>query len=70
MNGGVDAPGEQRVIDLLGEEAGAADPGERDVADPVAGRPEDHDLDRQVWRGGRERAADVLGLPPRQLAAA
>ena len=46
MHGEVDAPVEQRLLDLLGEQALAADLGQRPVLDAVAGGADDDDLDR------------------------
>ncbi len=60
MNGEVDAPVEQRLLDLLGEERFAADIGERPVGDAVAARAHGHDLDgagrrKLGMRGGKAR---------------
>ncbi len=70
----VDAPLEQRLLDLLGEQALAADLGERAVLHRVAGGLDDDDLDRRrlgqlaVHRG--EARAHLTGLGERQGAAA
>jgi hypothetical protein len=45
VHGDVDAAVQQRVVDLLGEQALAADVGERLVEDLVARGLDDHDLE-------------------------
>ena len=47
MDGKIDRARKQRLLDLLGEQALAADLGQRPVADPVAGRRDGDDLDRR-----------------------
>ena len=64
--------GEERRLDLLGEEPLAAGLGERAVPDRVAGGPDRDDLDgvrRQPMRGNQGVAHGVR-LPERQPAAA
>ena len=46
MHGEVDVAGQQRLLDLLGEQALAADLGERPVLDAVAGGLDDAHLER------------------------
>src|SRR5690606_36630743 len=61
---------EQRLLDLLDEQALAADLGQRAVDDAVAGGLDDEELDGEAG-GGRDQAiADVVGLPEGELAAA
>ena len=74
VHGDIDAPRQQRLLDLLDEQALAAGFGQRPVLDRVAGGPDHHDLDR-IGRGERrhgrgERVAHQAGLGQRQLAAA
>ena len=74
MDGESIAAVEQRLLDLLGEQALAADLGERPVGDAVAGGADDDDFDRagRGERGMRRRQplAPPRGLGQRQLAAA
>ena len=72
MHGEVDAAGEQRVLDLLGEQALAADLRQRAVADHVAAGADDLDADalgREPMRRGQARA-HLPGLDQRERAAA
>ena len=56
VHGDVDAAVEQRLLDLLHEERLAAEVGEGDVGEAVAGRPDGHDLD--VDAEGAQRPGD------------
>ena len=74
MHRRIDAARQQGFLDLLGEQALAADLGERSVLDFVAGGLDDHDLDRGLFRqfrmrGGQTRA-HLVRLRQRQGAAA
>jgi hypothetical protein len=66
VHGGVDLAGDEGFLDLLGEEALAADLRQRAVLDAVAGGLDDHDGDRPL--GGKigvrftEAAAHFLSL--------
>ena len=55
VDGEVERALEQSGLDLLGEQALAADLGQRPVLDPVALRAHDHDLDRGVVEAGLGR---------------
>ena len=72
MHREVDPARQQRRLDLLAEQALAAELGERPVGDPVAGRADRHDLERarrgELGMRARERPADQLGLRQRQRA--
>ena len=48
MHRQINMPGDQRLLDLLDEQALAADLGEQPVLHPVAGRADRHDLDRSI----------------------
>src|SRR5204863_313788 len=54
---------EERLLDLLDEQALAADLRERDVEDLVARGGDDVEVDGEVGRDGEEARLDVLGLP-------
>ena len=72
VNREIDPAVDQRLLDLLGEQAFAAEIGERPVAHEIARGADDHDLDRvvrDVVRGG-ERGLRGAGLPERKRAAA
>ena len=72
MDGDVDALIEQRVLDLAGEQALAADLAQRAVQHAVAGGLDDHDLEGvggQVMRGGQP-VARFMRLRERQRRAA
>ena len=65
------SPVEQRLLDLLGEQALAADLGERPVLDAVAGGADHHDarsVVRPAWAATSRRAR--MGLGQRQRTAA
>ena len=72
MHGEVDGAGDERLLDLLGEQALAAGLRQRPVADDVAAGADDLELD--PFRGERVRGgqaiAHVLGLSERERAAA
>ena len=72
MHREVDAAVEQRLLDLLGEQALAADLGQRAILDDVARGPDHRDLDRlgRDAMSGREPRAHLMRLPQRQRAAA
>ncbi len=74
MHRAVDGAGEQRLFELLGEEPLAAERGQRAVAEPVAGGPDRHRLDRagrgQLGMGLRQPRAQLGRLGERQRAAA
>ena len=72
MHGEIDAAVEQRLLDLLGEQALAADLGQRAVLDRVAGGADDDELDRVLAhiQGGRQPGAHRARLHQRQRAAA
>ena len=71
MHRHVDPPGEQRLVDLLGEQALAADVGECAVLHPVAGGDYGHDLGhRRAWMRGGQQIAHHPRLSQRQPAAA
>ena len=72
MDRKVDAPIEQRLLDLLGEEALAADLGQRPVEDAVAAGADDDDLEVAPWRSRARRRGGPrsLGLGERERAAA
>ncbi len=57
MDGDVDPAGEERLVDLLGEQALAAGLGERTVGDPVAGGADRHDRERRLIEAERRREA-------------
>ena len=72
MHGDVDAAGEQRLLDLLGEQALAAGLRQRPVLDAVAAGRDHHDLERvlrQAMRRHQPRAR-LMRLRQRQRAAA
>jgi hypothetical protein len=71
MHREIDGALDQRLLDLLGEEALAADLLEPDILNPVAGGADDGDLGgRQIgMRGGKPRL-HLLRLGQRQGAAA
>src|SRR5262249_14930948 len=72
MHGKVDGAGEERLIELLGEQALAAFLSERPVADHVAGRVDRLECDRtggKRVRGG-EAIAHLFRLGERERAAA
>ena len=72
MHGEIDAAVEQRFLDLLGEQALAADLRQRPVLDGVAGGADDDELDRRLVhpeRRGQPRAHGAR-LHQRQRAAA
>jgi hypothetical protein len=74
MHRHIDMPSDQRLLDLLDEQALAADLGEQPVLHPVAGRADRHNLDRSV-RGEfgvsrNQTIADEGGLAQRHWAAA
>jgi hypothetical protein len=64
MHGEVEAAVQQAVLDLLGEQALAADLGQRPVLHLVAGGADDDDLDRAGHGQGR---MGVGQAPPRLL---
>jgi hypothetical protein len=66
----VDLVGQQRLLDLLGEEGLASDRRERHVGHAVAGGADDHQLDRRRARLGRKQRLDAARLPEGQLGAA
>ena len=71
MDGKLDGALQQRLLDLLGEQALAADLVQLAVLDPVAGGADDHDLGfGQVGPGGLQPVADQMGLGQRQRTAA
>jgi hypothetical protein len=70
VDGQVDRPGEQRPLQLLGEQAVAADLRERLVGDAVALGLEDYQLDRAGVGDGAEPVGDMIGLPEGERAAA
>ena len=74
MHREIDAPVEQRLFDLLGEQALAADLGEQLGLDPVAGRADRHQLDpilrRQLGMNLPQPVAHKAGLVQRHRAAA
>ena len=72
MHREVDAALEQRLLDLLGEQALAAGLGQRPVLDPVAGGADHLDLDPRRIEAMRlrQRVAHHAGLRQRQRAAA
>jgi hypothetical protein len=74
MHRDVDPTLRQRLLELLREQALAADRGERAVLDPVARGPDDHGLDGAGRREPGPRAGQRLGHEPglceRQLRAA
>src|SRR3546814_16063032 len=65
-----DRAGDERFLDLLGEEALAADLRQRAILDAVTGRLDDDDgnrlLGRQFGVRGGKAAAHLLGLGQRQ----
>ncbi len=72
MHGKVDGAGDERLLDLLGEETLAAGIRQRPVADRVAGGADDleHDCFRGELVRGREAVAHLLRLGKRQRATA
>ena len=72
MHGEVDGAGQQRLLDLLGEQPLAAGLGERPVLDRVAGGADDLDLDPLGVEaaGGGEPALHLARLHQRQRRAA
>ena len=72
MHREIDGAVEQRLLDLLGEQALAADLRERPVLDHVAGGADRHDRDRVGCDpvGGRQPGTHLVRLPQRQRAAA
>jgi hypothetical protein len=72
MHGEVDGAGEERLLDLFGEQALAADLGERPIADQVAGGADDLDRDPLGAEpvGGGEPRAHLMRLGERERAAA
>ncbi len=74
MHGEVDTPGEQRLLDLLGEEALAADFGQAAVLHAVARCANGDDLDGprrvEVGMGNEQPVAHQSGLAQRHRAAA
>ena len=74
MHGKVDMTIEQRLIDLLGEQALAANLGEAPVLHPVAGRADRDNLDGtrcgEIGVRGNQAVAHESGLVKRHRAAA
>ena len=72
MDRKIDSAGQQRVLDLLGEQAFAAGFGQRPVLDAVARSADHRDLDRVLGPAmrQRERRAHHMGLCQRERAAA
>ena len=74
MHRQINLPGDQRLLDLLDEQALAADLGEQPVLHPVAGRADRHDLDRsrrgEFGASRNQSIADEGGLAQRHRAAA
>ena len=71
MHGEIDRAGQQRLVDLLGEQALAAEIAQRS-GDAVAGGGDDAELDvalAQAMRRHQQRA-DMARLPERERAAA
>src|SRR5436190_9744818 len=73
MHREIDMPGEQRLLDFLGEQALAADLGEPPILHPVAGRANSHHLDRarrgEIGVKGHQTTAYQTGLAQRHRAA-
>jgi hypothetical protein len=72
MHRAIDAPIDQRLLDLLGEQPLAADIGKAAVLDAIAAGADDHGFDRLVrdQAGCDQHAAYEAGLGQRQRAAA
>ncbi len=68
VDGDVDAPLEQRLLQLLDEEALAADIGERGGENFIAAGVDWNDFDREARRRGGNGVAHHLGLDDRKLA--
>ena len=69
MHREVDPARQQRRLDLLAEQALAAELGERPVGDPIAGRADRHDLERARRGELGMRAARAPGRPARSAPA-
>ena len=65
MHRQIDPPVQQRLVDLLGEQALAADLGQRPVEDPVAGGLDDDHLDRRPARPAPAGSAAAARRSPR-----
>ena len=70
VDGQVHAPVQERLLDLLHEEALAADLGQMRRGEPVARGADRHQLDVEARPRAPETRRDLLGLAERQLAAA
>ncbi len=74
MHGHVERAREQRLVDLLGEEALAAEVAHRPVLDGIARGRQDDDFGRPAQSpflvGRHERCAHGFSLRPRELRAA
>ncbi len=68
MHREIDRARQQRPVELLGPQGLAADLGERDILDTVAGRLDRHDLDRVDLPAmcGAQRVAHHIGLDERE----
>lgn len=70
MDGTIDPSFQQRFVDLLGEQALAADLQQRSVLDAIARGADDHELDGtrsgELGMGGSQSGAHELALRERE----